>query len=55
MQSDSHPRSFDWISLLILQVMFLVSGLSILTADWADHLSIILAVGALAVAAGAAL
>ncbi len=55
MQSNSSPRSFDWISLLILEAMFLASGLSILAADWADHLSVILAVGALAVAAGAAL
>jgi hypothetical protein len=55
MQSNSSSRSFDWISLLILEAMFLASGLSILAADWADHLSVILAVGALAVAAGAAL
>jgi transglutaminase-like putative cysteine protease len=55
MQTDSTPRTFDWISLLTLEAMFLAAGLSILAADWADHLSVILAVGALAVWAGAAL
>jgi transglutaminase-like putative cysteine protease len=55
MSEHLHPRSFDWISLLILEVMFLACGLSILAADWTDHLSVILAVGALAVWAGAAL
>ena len=55
MRTDSPLRSFDLISLLILEGMFLVSGLGLMAADWAEHLDVVLAIGALAVVAGAAL
>jgi transglutaminase-like putative cysteine protease len=55
MLSDPPPRPFDWISLLILVAMFVASGLSVLAADWTDHLSVVLVVGLLAVLAGAML
>ncbi len=55
MRAGPRRPSADWISLGLLILLFMVSGMGLVTADWTDHLSLVPAVGVLAVIAGAAL
>ena len=52
MRSEVRRRSSDWLSLGLLLLMFMASGMGLVAADWADHLVIVPAVGILGVLAG---
>jgi transglutaminase-like putative cysteine protease len=54
-RSKKNPVPRDVFALLLTLALVMLSGVSLTTADWVDHLVIVPAVGVLGVAAGAAL